>query len=245
MRLLVLIVIYFACTASVFSQDAIIDKSQPGCLGVTAKSVTPFFPAQDLKDKRGGTVVVKAWYDVCGRVTRSEVLKSSRNKRLDFAALEAANKSVFEPLKNDTPEDLMFKEIPYTFTVDKKEYKSEKAIWPSSHKSAYFVLDESPLQYKSIEEAMHAIGLKSLRILSLTPIQRLYQIKDEKGDVWLFLADNVTHKTRVAAIYQITTAQAPTISVQVLCDPAIKDCDLMKATLLKNGLPSIAKSMTK
>jgi TonB family protein len=242
MRLILFLFFYSAFMASAFSADAIIDDSISDCSGISTQKIAPHYPAQALRDKKGGEVIVAIWIDKCGRAVKSEVFKSSGNKLLNSAALEAASKSVFNRA-NDLDQELSRIEVPYKFTSDKKEYKSEKVLWPASHKKAYFVLDETPMQFETVQEAKAKIGSEPYRLISWRPVQQMMQINNEDGDIWLFLADNVTYKYKVAARYHRISAEKPTVNVQVLCDPAILDCGKMKATLLKSGLLPFAKSL--
>lgn len=242
MRLIIGLVLCLVFTAKCFASEAIAGKPNPECGGIKARNTAPRYPFEALRDKKGGTVIVAAWLDKCGRPVKTEVLKSSGNKLLNVAALEAANKSVFYP-SSDAGEALSRIEVPYTFTPDTKEYRSEKVSWPASHKRAYFVLDEMPMPHETVEQAKAEVYLQPYRLLGLRPTQIMLQLKNEGGDIWLFLADNVSHVSKIAARYQRIPAERPTISVQVLCEPAIKDCDEMKTLLLKSGLRPFAESL--
>ena len=242
MRLILFLYFYSIFTANAVAADAVNDNPIFDCSGVTLQKVTPYYPAQALRDKKDGQVIVAIWIDKCGRAVKSEVFKSSGNKLLNEAALVAASKSVFSR-GNDLDQELSRIEVPYKFTSDKKEYKSEKVLWPASHKKAYFVLDETPMQFETVQEAKANVSLEPYRLISSRPVQQMFQLKNESGDIWLFLADNVTYKFKVAARYHRIQTEKPTVSVQVLCDPTILDCGKMKTTLLKSGLLPFAKSL--
>ena len=49
-----------------------------------------------------GKPLVKVWINKLGKVTKSELIKSSGNDSIDKAALLAANKSTFYPITIDT-----------------------------------------------------------------------------------------------------------------------------------------------
>ena len=99
MRLLICLIFSLACTTSCFASEIAVDNAYSECQGIAAKNLTPRYPAEALGDGIGGKVVVAAWIDNCGRVVKSEVIKSSGNKLLNAAALEAADKSIFSPKK--------------------------------------------------------------------------------------------------------------------------------------------------
>lgn len=242
MRLIICFVFCLVFTSRCFASEAMASNPDSECAGIKARNAVPRYPFEALRDKKGGTVIVAAWLDKCGRTVKTEVLKSSGNKLLNAAALEAANKSVFSP-SNDAGDALSRIEVPYTFTADTKEYRSEKVSWPASHKKAYFILDDMPMPHETVEEAKAKIYMQPYRLLGLRPTQIMLQLKNESGDIWLFLADNVSHVSKIAARYRRISADNPTISVQVLCDPAIKDCDQMKTLLLKSGLQPFAESL--
>lgn len=244
MRLILFLFFCSIFTANAFAADAVDDNPISDCSGVTLQKIAPRYPFQALRDKKDGEVVIAIWIDKCGRAVKSEVLKSSGNKLLNEAALVAASKSVFSR-GDDLDQEFSRIEVPYKFTSDKTEYKSEKVVWPSNHKKAYFILDETPMQFATVQEARSKIGIVPYRLISLRPVQQMFQLKNESGDIWLFLADNVTYKFKVAARYHRISADKPTVSVQVLCDPAILDCGKMKATLLRSGLPPFAESLNK
>jgi TonB family protein len=244
MRPIVFLLFYAALMSSCFAQDetSIIASSPAECSGITPKKAIPRYPAQALRDRKDGKVVVAVWIDSCGSVQQTELVKSSGNALLNAAAIDAANNSVFKP-ENSSFGKLSRIEVPYQFTSDKKEYKSEKPFWPASHKKAYFVLSETPFPFQTVQEALNMVSSQPSRLLSARPVQRMLQLKNEKGDVWLFLADNTTYKFKIAARYQRVQAENPTVSVQVLCDPSIRDCEKMKAILLKSGLLPFARSL--
>lgn len=242
MRLILFLFFYSTLMASAFSAEPVIEASLSDCAGITPQKIAPRYPFQALRDRKDGEVIVAIWIDKCGRAVKSEVLKSSGNKLLNEAALQAASKSVFTR-RDDLDQELSRIEVPYKFTSDKKVYKSEKVVWPSSHRKAYFVLDQTPIQFETVQEARAKIGSEPYRLISWRPVQQMMQMNNEDGDIWLFLADNVTYKYKVAARYHRISAEKPTVNVQVLCDPAILDCEKMKATLLKSGLLPFAKSL--
>lgn len=214
------------------------------CSEVKTNIVRALYPANELRTGKSAKIKVAIWIDTCGRVIRSEIEEGS-SAAFNKAALVAANQSRFNPREQKFEGPLAKLVLPFAFNVSKGggTVHIEKVVWPASHKKAYFVLDESQMPFESVEIAKNTVYMQEFRFISLRPTQTMMQLKDTKGDIWLFLADNVSRKTKVAARYQRIQAEKPTISVQVLCDPSIIDCAVMKTTLLKSGLLPFAKSL--
>ena len=66
------------------------------------KCVSPKYPTRALRRGAEGKPFVKVWINRPGKVTRSELIKSSGNDSIDKAALLAANKTTFYPIEIDT-----------------------------------------------------------------------------------------------------------------------------------------------
>ncbi len=66
------------------------------------KCVSPKYPTRALRRGAEGKPLVKVWINKLGKVIKSELIKSSGNDSIDKAALLAANKSTFYPIKIDT-----------------------------------------------------------------------------------------------------------------------------------------------
>ena len=66
------------------------------------KCISPKYPTRALRRGAEGKPLVKVWINKLGKVTKSELIKSSGNDSIDKAALLAANKSTFYPIKIDT-----------------------------------------------------------------------------------------------------------------------------------------------
>lgn len=236
------LIFLLSLTTSSFASEITPENAGSECQTPMAKKIlTPRYPAEALRDGIGGKVVVVAWIDRCGRVVKSEIIKSSGNKLLNAAALEAANNSIFRPEEN-SEQQLFRLELPYGFTAD-SELRLEKAVWPASHKKAYFILDEQSKSFASVQAAFDSVAGQPHRLISKQSMLDMRQLKNKNGDVWLFLSDSSTYKFKIAALYQRIQAEKPTVSVQVFCDQSIKDCDLIKDQLLKSGLQPFAKSL--
>ena len=63
------------------------------------KCVSPKYPTKALRRGVEGKPLVKVWINRQGNVTKSELIKSSGNESIDKAALLAADKSKFYPIK--------------------------------------------------------------------------------------------------------------------------------------------------
>ena len=66
------------------------------------KCVSPKYPTKALRRGVEGKPLVKVWISRQGNVTKSELIKSSGNESIDKAALIAADKSKFYPIKIET-----------------------------------------------------------------------------------------------------------------------------------------------
>ena len=66
------------------------------------KCVSPKYPTRALRRGAEGKPLVKVWINKSGKVTKSEIINSSGNESIDNAALSAADKSTFYPLKTET-----------------------------------------------------------------------------------------------------------------------------------------------
>jgi len=66
------------------------------------KCVSPKYPTKALRRGVEGKPLVKVWINRLGNVTKSELIKSSGNESIDKAALIAADKSKFYPIKIET-----------------------------------------------------------------------------------------------------------------------------------------------
>ena len=66
------------------------------------RCVSPKYPTRALRRGAEGKPLVKVWINKLGKVTRSELIKSSGNDSIDKAALLAANKTTFYPIEIDT-----------------------------------------------------------------------------------------------------------------------------------------------
>ena len=64
--------------------------------------ISPKYPTRALRQGAEGKPIVKVWINRLGNVTKSELLKTSGNESIDKAALIAANKSKFYPIKSET-----------------------------------------------------------------------------------------------------------------------------------------------
>lgn len=79
----------------------------------------PKYPKQALRQKLSGRVVVEALVDTVGRIVDAKVLKSSGYGTLDTAALKAAKKSRFEPVKQNDKKVRVWITIPFEFNPPK------------------------------------------------------------------------------------------------------------------------------
>ena len=64
--------------------------------------VSPKYPTRALRRGAEGKPLVKVWINKLGKVTKTQLMKSSGNDSIDQAALLAANKSTFYPIPIET-----------------------------------------------------------------------------------------------------------------------------------------------
>ena len=64
--------------------------------------ISPKYPTRALRRGAEGKPLIKVWINKSGKVTKSELMNSSGNESIDKAALLAADKSTFYPLKTET-----------------------------------------------------------------------------------------------------------------------------------------------
>lgn len=67
------------------------------------------------------------------------------------------------------------------------ELRFEKAAWPASHKKAYFILDELPIPFASVEAAFDSVIKQPHRLINKQPVLDMRQLKNKSGDVWPYL----------------------------------------------------------
>jgi len=77
----------------------------------------PKYPPAELRAGVGGTVVVIVTIDGNGNVTDVAIEKSSRNRNLDRAAMDAARRSKFNPAKKGGVGVPSRVRVPYEFNL--------------------------------------------------------------------------------------------------------------------------------
>jgi periplasmic protein TonB len=100
----------FFFSIAVYSQD-----NQPTGAPKIIKSVAPVYPAEALKQKLEGKVIVAVTVNEEGNVLKANILRSS-NKIFNNAALEAAKKTKFAPFNVTITIPL-----PFNFTLKKEK----------------------------------------------------------------------------------------------------------------------------
>lgn len=81
------------------------------------RRVKPVYPAEALRRKQTGTVLLMVFVNESGTVDRIEVLQSSGNPALDAAAVTAEKKSRFSPLVKDGQPVKFKAKVPYRFQI--------------------------------------------------------------------------------------------------------------------------------
>lgn len=82
------------------------------------KQIEPRYPPQAVEDKIEGKVFIQLFVDSSGKVTQAKVSKSSGNKLLDDAALEAGRKYEFKPARQNGQPVAVWVSMPVVFTLN-------------------------------------------------------------------------------------------------------------------------------
>ena len=80
--------------------------------------IQPVYPSAAYRSREEGTVLLAILVDAEGRAAEVEVVRSSRNRDLDRAAIDAAKQWTFEPAVRDGSRVEARVEAPVTFRLD-------------------------------------------------------------------------------------------------------------------------------
>jgi TonB family protein len=89
----------------------------PGSVPQPIERVPPKYPPEALRLNETGTVVVRVEVDAEGKPSDVSVLRSSRSRALDRAAMQAAKKWRFRPAQRDGRAVSGTVEIPFDFAL--------------------------------------------------------------------------------------------------------------------------------
>lgn len=91
--------------------------------GFSAIQKNVIFPQEDKEEGHEGTVIIQAYVDENGNITKAIVQRSSGFEKLDEAGLEAIQKSKFTPAKQGDLNVGVYISIPVVFKLQKNDKK--------------------------------------------------------------------------------------------------------------------------
>lgn len=221
---------------------------------------TPRYPAAQLIEDVGGTAVVLANIDACGRVSSPRIAKSSGHDALDKAAMETVTAWVLNPAQRALATDGMLK-LPVKFGGMQAPPKLKQVQWPKSHRRPYYLLDGSPIGFESIAEFRADGGVLAdgefkspYGSVQSSDVGRTWTIfspdVNEPGVFWLlYMVDEFVaaepgqsprrqNKTLALARYRLVLEDGkPVVRLGLLCEAEADACAQLQAFLLK-GLPT-------
>lgn len=203
-----------------------------------AVRVAPAYPADMAEQGQGGTVLLDAFVDGCGRVVRTEVKTGSGFASLDQAAETAVRQWVVgQEDRPDTADGRL--EIPVDFSMEPaKKLRYGDPDWPSSHKRPRYVVEELA-GFESPAEVLTTFHFSPEKMLTAPyPGVRnilFRQSGDDPVEYWLFIYRRPD--PTVAVRYRLVTENGePVVRMAFLCDNAQSTC-ARDRKFLKKGLP--------
>lgn len=200
--------------------------------------VAPSYPADMLEQGQGGTVLLDAAVDECGRVVRTEVKTGSGFPSLDQAAQAAVRQWVVGVDDRSHTVDGRL-EIPVAFNMEPaKKLRYGDPDWPSSHERPRYVLEELA-GFKSPAEVLKTYHFSPEKMITAPyPGVRnilFRQSGEDPVEYWLFIYRKPD--PTVAVRYRLAMENGePVVRMAFLCDNAPKIC-ARDRKFLKKGLP--------
>jgi TonB family protein len=183
----------------------------------------PVYPGFDAVYGIEGSTGLLILVDKSGQPVDIKVERTSGHRDMDIAALNAAKHWRFSPeLKNGVPVD-GYVRIPIQFNAG---FEGDKR-WPKDYLGAPYVLDEAPVPYATVNDALTAVA--ALAHEGVYDDQKkhfqAYVLRDPNhviSERWYFM--DVTSTRAMAVRYTFAgTPEHPVIKVAALCDRAV-DC---------------------
>ncbi|MGH8062190.1 MAG: energy transducer TonB [Pseudoxanthomonas sp.] len=199
--------------------------------------VAPSYPADMIEQGQGGTVLLDAVVDGCGRVMRTEVKAGSGFPSLDQAAQVAVRQWVVGG--DDRSSTGGHLEIPVAFNMEPaRKLRYGDPDWPSSHKRPRYVLEELP-GFKSPAEVLATYHFSPEKMITAPypGVRNLLfrQASDNPVEYWLFIYRKPD--PTVAVRYRLVMEHGePVVRMAFLCDNAPRTCARDRKFLMK-GLP--------
>jgi TonB family protein len=202
----------------------------------------PRYPVEAVRRDIGGEAIVAGRFDDCGRVTEVVIRKKSGNKFIDAEAVNNLKRTILSESQRSRAVDGYY-EMTISFGVE-KNLRYEQLDWPKTHKNPVYELDESAIGFDSVESASKAIRETDENIIR-PPVypfaHRIVQFDAPTGrEFWLFINSKGT--ASVAARYRpVMDNGKPIVKMRMLCELQQKQCDDVRALLLKDLPMSPAK----
>ena len=202
-----------------------------------SKNWPPDYPPQAMVAEVTGTVVVAATVDACGRVLAATVQISSRHKLLDDAGIKAVRQWTLSAAQRAQVVDGVVA-VPVDFRIQTLDASAgpKAPDWPKTHRHPRYVLADGPSDYANAADAQTAIdALKPSWRLVPYPISggSFMQLDAPTGrEFWYFIYNG--NKPDVAVRYQpVFDTGEPIVRLTVICDKQPKQCDAIRALMMK------------
>lgn len=196
----------------------------------------PVFPAQMVREKRSGSVVLDLEVDDCGRVTNASLRKRSRREFNEVAIASVMGASLSaEQLAR--VEDGHF-ELAIEFEKP-RDVKPAPLDWPVTHAHPRYVADLEPIGYATAQQAKDAIRDPEGRMwVPPFPVRgsRFVQMGEPgQREFWYFLS--VDGQAKLAVRYRPVVEDGEAIvRIAMLCEDTAEACERLQAAFMQ-GLP--------
>lgn len=180
----------------------------------------PVYPGFESVYGIEGNTMLLVLVGAAGHPLDIKVDKSSGQRDLDRAAIAAAIHWQFYPeMKNGIAVD-GYVRVPVNFNVGPEHDKR----WPKNYVGAPFVLDEAPLSYATVNDALVAVAAQAHEAVYDTQRKQFqaYVLRDDQNatrEIWYFT--DVGSDRAMAIRYTFAgTPEQPSIKVSALCTSA-------------------------
>ena len=198
----------------------------------------PLYPADMIEQVRGGTVLLDAGVDECGRVTQAEIKTSSGSPSLDQAALVAVREWIIGADDRARPAGGKV-EIPVSFNMaPSKAFRYHAPDWPKSHKRPRYVLEEMT-GYTSAQQVYDRYEFSADSMIT-PPYPNVHNVFFRQSgadpvEYWLLLY--LKPEPSIAVRYRLVMENGePVVRVAFVCDRTPARCRRDRKHLMK-GLP--------